>query len=111
MRNFMKTGSIIVLVIVFALAFDGCNKETLPTASFTWEPSVVIVDEVIQFTSTSSDAESYMWDFGNQQVSNEANPTMVFNSPGSAAVTLTVTNSDGSNSITKTVPINSAPLQ
>lgn len=107
MKIFMKTTSILILVMALAFAFDGCNKETLPTASFTWEPLDVRVYEVIQFTSTSSDAETYMWDFGNQQVSTEANPTAIFYSPGTATVKLTVTNSDGSNSTTQSVAISS----
>ena len=106
MKNLMKTTSILILVLALAISFDGCKKETLPTASFTYEPSGVMQYEEVQFTSTSSDADSYMWDFGNQQVSTEKNPVHTFMTAGLATVKLTVTNSDGSNSTTTDITVN-----
>ena len=106
MRNLMKTGSILILVMAFALAFDGCKKEVLPTAGFTYAPSDVMQYEEVQFTSTSKDADSYTWDFGNQQVSTEANPKVTFMTAGTATVKLTATNGDGSNTTEQTITVN-----
>ncbi len=106
MNKFIKTGSILVLVLALALTFDGCKKETLPTASFTYEPSDVMQYEQVQFTSTSKDANSYLWDFGNQQVSTEESFMVTFMTAGDVTVKLTATNGDGSNSTQQTITVN-----
>ena len=54
----MKTTSVLILVMALAISFDGCKKETLPTANFTYEPETVRQYEEVQFTSTSKDADS-----------------------------------------------------
>ena len=106
MKNLIKTGSILILVLALAFTFDGCKKETLPTASFTYEPANVMQYEEVQFTSTSKDANSYLWDFGNQQVSTESSLLVTFMTAGTVDVKLTATNGDGSNSTTQTITIN-----
>ena len=78
MSDFMKIGSILMLVIALALTFDGCKKETLPTASFTYDPSDVMQYDAVQFTSTSKDADSYVWLFGGSLTVTEENPVITF---------------------------------
>ncbi len=102
----MKTGSALILAMIFILAFDGCKKEVLPTAGFTYAPSDVVQYEEVQFTNSSSDADSYLWDFGNNQVSTEANPKVVFMTEGAVTVKLTATNGDGSNLTEQTIVVN-----
>ncbi len=46
----------------------------------------------VQFTNQSSNADSYLWDFGDGQSSTEANPTHVYASTGNFPVKLTATN-------------------
>lgn len=106
MEKIMKTGSILILVMVLALAFDGCKKDVLPTASFTYEPADIMQYDEVQFTSTSTDASSYSWDFGNNQISVEANPKVVFMTAGTVTVKLTATNGDGSNTTEQTITVN-----
>ena len=102
----MKTGSILILVIALALAFDGCKKEVLPTAGFTFAPADVVQYEEVQFTSTSTDADSYLWDFGGGLTLTEANPKVTFMTTGTATVKLTATNGDGSNTTQQTITVN-----
>ncbi len=52
--------------------------------------------------STGSAALTYLWDFGDGTTSGEQNPTHLYNSAGTYTVTLTVTNSYGSNTEEKT---------
>ena len=104
MRNFMKTGSILMLV-AFATAFYSCDKEELPTAGFTYEPTDVVQYYEVQFTSTSTDADSYSWDFGNNQISVEENPKVTFMTAGTVTVKLTATNGDGSNTTEQTITV------
>lgn len=57
---------------------------------------------LIAFTSTSTDAVTYAWDFGDgSPVDNTANPSHTF-SPGTWTVTLTVTSAGGCNTSTST---------
>lgn len=67
-----------------------------PTASFT----NVIAANVVDFTSTSTNAVTYNWTFGDGNSSNLQNPTNVYASLGSYVACLTVA---GSNACTDTV--------
>lgn len=55
--------------------------------------------------SQPNDPVSYHWDFGDGSTSTVANPTKSYTSPGVYEVTLTATNSFGSDVITKTVVV------
>jgi PKD repeat protein len=106
MKKFMKKGSILIAVLALVLTFENCSKkETLPTASFTFSPSEVFQYEEVQFTSTSSDADSYLWDFGGNTTT-EVNPLVTFNDAGDWTVKLTTTNGDGSTTTQQTVTVN-----
>ena len=106
MKNFLKTGSILILAMAFTLLFDGCKKEVLPTAGFTYEPTEVMQYNEVQFTNTSADADSYLWDFGNGQTLTDANPLVTFLTAGTVTVKLTATNGDGSNTTEQTITVN-----
>ena len=106
MKKLIKTGSILILVMALALAFDGCKKEVLPTASFTYAPSDVMQYEEVQFTSTSTNVDSYLWEFGNYFTMIEANPKLIFATEGTITVKLTATNGDGSNTTEQTIIVN-----
>lgn len=43
----------------------------------------------------TSAVASYLWDFGDGETSDEANPTHVYKEPGTYTVTLTITRQDG----------------
>lgn len=64
------------------------------SASYTQNTSA---SPLIAFTSTSTDAVTYAWDFGDgSPIDNTANPSHVF-APGTWTVTLTVTSAGGCN--------------
>jgi PKD repeat protein len=63
-----------------------------PNASFTTSISGLAVT----FTNTSTDGDTYGWDFGDTQTSTVANPVHTYATQGIYNVTLTVTNSNGS---------------
>lgn len=96
-----NTKSIILFAFLISLIVS-CEKE--PSASFD-VGSNLYSGEDISFTNTSSDADSYMWDFGDGEESTEMNPTHYYKSPGNYTVTLTATNDDGSNSTSKALTI------
>ncbi|MBN8676879.1 MAG: PKD domain-containing protein [Chitinophagales bacterium] len=78
-----------------------------PSAGFT----SVTNGFVVNFSNTSSGADSYSWDFGDGgNGSSEANPSHTFSQPGTYEVSLTVTNDCGSATSTQTIVIQgSAP--
>jgi hypothetical protein len=63
-----------------------------PQAGFTIPSTVVLVGQTVQFTNTSSDADSYFWDFGDGAVSTLENPTHVYSAPMQTVVTLQAVN-------------------
>jgi PKD repeat protein len=82
--------------------------DTSPAADFTASAISGSVPLVVSFTNTSTGYDqlvNYSWDFDNDAVSDSSqeNPTYIFTEAGSYAVSLTVTDSDGStNTLTKT---------
>jgi len=72
----------------------------LPTADFTFS----VTDLTVDFTNTSTNADSYSWDFGDGVgTSTEENPSYTYASEGVYPVTLIATNSDGSTESTRNV--------
>lgn len=68
-----------------------------PTANFTY---LQTVGYTVQFTSTSTNAETFFWNFGGGNTSTEPNPSFTYPFDAVYPVTLIVTNSCGSDTIT-----------
>ncbi|MFQ5448641.1 MAG: PKD domain-containing protein, partial [Saprospiraceae bacterium] len=73
----------------------------VPAADFTFD----VNEGEVTFTNTSQDATSYVWDFGDNSMSTEADPVYTYGGSGSYEVTLTATNDCGFNVSTQTVVI------
>ncbi len=73
-----------------------------PTAGFTGSPTSGEVPLAVNFTNQSSGATSYLWNFGDTQTSTATNPSHSYTSAGTYTVTLTATNSCGSDDEIKT---------
>ncbi len=87
---------------------------TPPTAGFTASPTSGCGPLTVQFTNTSSaNTTSWNWQFpgGTPSSSTQQNPSVVYSTPGTYSVTLTVSNSTGSNTATQTnyITVNAAP--
>lgn len=81
-----------------------------PKAEFKFDPEDPKVDETVQFTDQSTDADgqitSWDWDFGDGSTSTEQNPTHSYTTAGSFTVTLAVTdNDDLTNTTSKTITV------
>jgi PKD repeat protein len=73
------------------------NETLAPNSTFTY----MQVEDVYQVDFTSSfDADTYLWNFGNNQTSTEANPSFTFPFDNTYPVTLITTNACGSDTVT-----------
>jgi PKD repeat protein len=83
---------------------NGTVAAPMPEASFTASSSTVCAGSSVTFTNTSTNATSYSWSFtgGTPATSTATNPTVTYSSPGIYTVSLTATNSTGSDTETIT---------
>ncbi len=83
--------------------FDVLDLSVQPTASFSATPVAGQFPLPVQFSDTSQGGPtSWAWDFGDGATSNLTNPTHTYAVAGSYTVTLTVTNSKGTDTSTRT---------
>jgi PKD repeat protein len=75
--------------------------EPAPTALFSAAP-INTCDGVVQFSDESTGASSWLWDFGDGDTSDIQNPEYVYSENGIYTVSLTVTNTGGTDTYTLT---------
>ncbi len=88
------------------VSYDDPNDEpglgaALPVAGFT----LSVDQSTASFENTSTNADSYLWDFGDGNTSTEENPTHTYSGDGCYTVTLTATNSEASSVASSTIII------
>ena len=89
--------------------FDVLDLSVQPTASFTATPVSGEYPLPVQFTDTSQGGPtSWAWDFGDGTTSNLTNPAHTYAAAGTYTVSLTVTNTKGSDTSTQTGACSSA---
>jgi CSLREA domain-containing protein len=82
----------------------GSGGPTAPTAGFDWSQRNGSLTVDFDDTSTGN-ATSWSWSFGDTFGSDERNPSHAYLLPGTYEVTLTATNANGSNSLTKNIDV------
>lgn len=83
------------------LIIDYVVPNPSPVASFASNNTEVCLGENIEFNDQSANfPTSWSWDFGDGNNSSQYNPSHVYNSPGTYSVSLTVTNSSGTDQVT-----------
>jgi PKD repeat protein len=99
-----------IAISIMVISLSSCEDPILPTADFTFSPAEVEIYQEVTFTNTSSDSDSFAWDFGDGESSTEENPTHVYTTGGTYTVKLIASNIEGSETaikdITVTVPAN-----
>jgi parallel beta-helix repeat protein len=74
-----------------------------PTADFSYTPAFPTTDEIVYFNDSSIDLDgtiiSWLWDFGDNYLSTEQNPTHQYYNPGTFNITLEVTDDEGGKDI------------
>ena len=97
--------SILIAVLVLALGLlTACGSSTEPpTAGFGAHPTSGVVPLTVQFTDQSKgEITHWAWDFGDGNTSTVQNPSHTYATLGNYTVSLTVTNSGGSDTRTRT---------
>lgn len=80
------------------------TTNSLPIAAFTTNPQGGAIPLTVNFTNNSSiDTTSYLWDFGNGATSTEENPSYTYITSGIFSVSLSVGNSNGSDTATDSI--------
>ncbi|MEM6377472.1 MAG: PKD domain-containing protein [Bacteroidota bacterium] len=103
---------ILAFLLMSLLAFMACEDEMEPeemqpmvdppTAGFTITSNENLT---VVFNNTSTDGTSFSWAFGDGKTSTEENPTHTYANGGTYTVTLTATNSEGSNEASQSVTV------
>jgi gliding motility-associated-like protein len=78
--------------------FNYINVTPVPIADFAYSPQVTDVNHTeIEFTNSSIDADTYIWDFGDESaISNEIDPIHLYNNiPQDYVITLIASNNNG----------------
>ena len=91
----MKPEYLLPLVIVCSSCLKGVGDEEdrAPVAEFTVSPSTIVYkNDEVEFVNQSVNANSYYWDFGDGEYSEEASPKHVFSSYGEYSVVLKARN-------------------
>ncbi|MBK7965282.1 MAG: PKD domain-containing protein [Bacteroidetes bacterium] len=88
------------LLMAFLCCLVGTTFGQTPVASFSVPNTQGCIPFNVQFTNTSTNAVSYLWNFGNGNSSVLANPGNVFTAAGNYTVTLTATSASGLTSTT-----------
>ncbi|MEZ4908785.1 MAG: PKD domain-containing protein [Saprospiraceae bacterium] len=78
------------------------NVGEVPLSDFTFSAAGASVS----FTSTSSNADTYSWDFGDGNTSIDENPTHIYSNGGTYNVCLTVDNDCGSDNSCQSILVN-----
>ncbi len=105
-------GIFIIVLSALLMIIQTSASAQAPVANFTANVVSGCSPLVVQFSDQSTgNPTSWLWDLGNGGTSTVRNPTATYTTPGSYTIRLTVTNSSGSNSITKTsfIAVNVAP--
>lgn len=101
---------ILTLTTFFILIYSSCKKPITPSASFDLSSTSIYTRCPIVFTNMSSDAESYLWNFGDGNTSIEESPEHTYMNAGDFTVTLEAINNDESEERTQAIHVKQLPL-
>lgn len=103
----MKIGILRYIVLISGLLTLAATKlQGQVTAAFTADATSGCSPKLIKFTDNSTgNITSWQWSFGNSATSTLQNPVIIYTSPGTYTVSLTVSGPGGTNTLTKTAYI------
>jgi PKD repeat protein len=87
----------------------GGSPDLKPKAAFSSNKTSCDAPCTVAFSNTSQNADTYRWDFGNGDSSNDMNPTYTFKSSGQFIVKLTAIRNDQQHVATHEIAVGNAP--
>lgn len=102
----MKNSIKFSLLSLIAFMILSCEKTEMPMALFDYQIDGITV----QFTNYSTDATTYLWDFGDGITSTEENPLHEYAESGNFIITFTATGEGGSKTIKEMLKIQKPAL-
>ncbi len=94
---------------IFSLVIFSCKKEETPAPTVDFSFSVDGYQ--VAFTLLATNADTYLWDFGDGGTSSDENPVHVYEQSGTYTVKVTVTGAGGTADATKDVEIAASKLE
>lgn len=103
----MKRNLLYFVMAALTFIFTACPEEESepPTACFSMSETIALVNENINFSNCSENAELYSWNFDDGNISNDYSPSHVFTQEGTYDVTLIAYNRSLTNQLVKTITI------
>ena len=111
----MKTLSLVfktILIATFTITLTSCPDdpaEPKPDAQFEYPSGTLTAPVNVSFVNQSTNATSYLWDFGDNGYSTFTSPTHKYDKGGNYTVKLKAFGAGGADSISKIVTIANAP--
>ncbi|MEP7263466.1 MAG: PKD domain-containing protein [Bacteroidota bacterium] len=91
-KNAIVPGIVQRLAVLFLFLAFSSAKAQVPSAAFSMDVQTGCAPLTVNFTNTSTGANSFAWTFGNTNSSSQTDPSSVYLAPGNYTVTLTATN-------------------
>lgn len=85
-------------------------KEAFPIAGFSLASSTLCEESAVTFINESMDADTYLWDFGDGNTSDQPDPTHIYSEAGDYEVTLTASHTSGGQPSVSTIIIQVNPI-
>ncbi len=91
----MKTSKTITSLLISALLIllTGCEKQ--PKSSFSMDKNKPMTKDVIKFSNTTENGESYEWDFGDGEKSSDKEPSHTYNKRGEYSIKMIAKSKSG----------------
>lgn len=112
MKNLLSYSKLWALFLGLSMLFftacdEGEEEEPTPApiASFTFSPDAPEIGQEVTFTTTSENANSFSWSFGDGNTATGENTTHSYESAGEFIVTLVATGEGGNVSVEETVTV------
>lgn len=103
MHTYESSGDYTVTLTVSAV--NGCSDDSTVinyisvsnnvTATFSYHPAYITNTDLVHFTSFTTNADSWYWDFGDGAFSYDQHPAHFYEIPGDYTITLIATNENG----------------
>ncbi|MDO9325986.1 MAG: PKD domain-containing protein, partial [Methanoregula sp.] len=92
-----------ILIVLGALFIPACTAASIPVASFVSTVAVGTTPLTVQFLDSSANSPAlWSWSFGDGGTSTVQNPSHTYSVAGTYTVTLTASNTAGSDTATQT---------